>query len=674
MRFSLREVVVTAEKRQQNEIEVPASMSVIGTAKIESEKINSLRNLSGLAPNFYMPEYGSKLSAPVYIRGIGARINNPSVGLYVDGVPYFDKSPFSFDFLDIERVEILKGPQGTLYGRNTIGGAINIITQTPLNTRQTKFSADFGNYGLERYKFSHIQPLVENKLSLLISAGYIEHNGYFTNKFDASKVGGEFTKNGSFKIRYQPYKPLTFTYKISAEQSKEKANPYAIYDSAVNYNHSTSYARDLMDNSLSISYKKNKVIINSVSSYQYFNDKLDVDYDYLPRDWFFAIQPSKQNLLAQEITVSSAILKNLDITAGVFGFIQRTNRDLKFRYGVNATTDRVRPPFPPASYDYDQFNFENNRGSAVFGQITLKDILQIFELTAGIRYDNETNILDYKKEYLGPSTKIITADTTYRDNFEHILPKFSIRAKVAPNMSVYATTSKGYKSGGFNIAYELPQDLTYKPESNWNYEIGFKADILPGKVTTTLALFYIDWNNQQVSQMNPNGRGFVYRNAKKTYNQGIEAEVTYKIIKSLTLGGNIGYTEAKYKDYTPVSNTGLDYNEKYLPFIPRYTFSTFAVVKHELSGKYLKALHIIVSLNGIGKIYWNDENSKSQNPYQLTNARIGLETVWAGLYLWGKNIFNAKYRPYANYVSEMRSWLSQEAIPATYGLTFSVKL
>ncbi len=137
--YKLDEITIKSPKYNRNIFEIPAAASMLPERLIENSKVENLTDISGIVPNFFMPDYGSKLTSPVYIRGVGNRINTPSVGLYVDDIPYFEKSAFNFDFFDVERIEVLRGPQGTLYGRNTMGGLINIITNNPGNRKRRKY-------------------------------------------------------------------------------------------------------------------------------------------------------------------------------------------------------------------------------------------------------------------------------------------------------------------------------------------------------------------------------------------------------------------------------------------------------------------------------------------------------------------------------------------------------
>jgi outer membrane receptor protein involved in Fe transport len=185
--YKLDEITIKSPKFNRNIFEIPVAASMLPERLIENNKVENLTDIAAFVPNFFMPDYGSKLTSPVYIRGVGNRINTPSVGLYVDDVPYFEKSAFNFDFYDIERVEVLRGPQGTLYGRNAMGGLINIITNNPGNKRISKVSVDYGNYNQIRTGISHNQPFGE-KFSVLASLHQTHNDGFYENRFNQSRV------------------------------------------------------------------------------------------------------------------------------------------------------------------------------------------------------------------------------------------------------------------------------------------------------------------------------------------------------------------------------------------------------------------------------------------------------------------------------------------------------
>lgn len=666
----LSEVTVSSQKRQQRILDIPSSISTLNAKSVENYKVNDLRDASAIIPNFYMPEYGSKLTAPVYIRGVGSKVNNPTIGLYVDKVPYFEKSMFAFDFNDIEQVEVVRGPQGTLYGRNSLGGIVNISTSKPGKYLDTRFSADLGMYGKQMYRLFHNQPITD-KVALLINLGYTERDGYVKNTFDNRSVGDNLVKLGSLKFRVTPLKKLILDYKISGEKSNEVGYPYGLLNSNgkvenVSYNHKSIYNRDILDNSLTALMTFKKFSITSVSSFQYLKDEQDVDQDFLLRDLTNVIQGTDQRLFSQEIVFTSQNLTGIEIVSGVFAFHQSTDRTINLRYGSDITKSNQ-------TLDYDKFNDEKNSGLALFNQTTVKP-LAFLEITAGLRFDYEKNSLDYQ-HYLYKSTGYsLNKAENFVSDFTQFSPKLAFRFLITPDVSVYTSISTGYRAGGFNTTYVDTSDEKYEPEALINYEIGAKASLFHGKLFLSATAFYIDWDNQQVSQRVAIG-GYMYKNAGETFSKGLEGEMTLRPFKGLTIGANAGLTVAKYADFQPDKKIdSVNYKGNYLPLVPRYTFANYISYEKRFTSPLIKSVQLITSFQGIGKQYWNDDNSESQKPYSLVNASLSVGFPYLKLVFWGKNLLNTTYYPYRFYVSNFKNWYAQVGAPFTAGITLSVQL
>ncbi|MDZ7777640.1 MAG: TonB-dependent receptor plug domain-containing protein [Bacteroidales bacterium] len=267
--------------------------------------MNNLTELSSRVPNLFMPDYGSKLTTPIYIRGIGARINSPSVGLYVDNVPYFEKAAFNFEFFDVEQIEVLRGPQGTLYGRNTMGGIINVTTRSPLPERVTNFSVKAGNYSSYKASFGHHQP-VNDKLGFVLNGAFVDRGGYNTNQFTGNQADDLRSYSGRLRAQYEPKENLTIEYSLNYEDSDQNGYPYAEYTDStntvkdVNYNQDSKYSRKLLSNNVTAEYTTGNSVIKSVTSHQYLDDKQSVDQDFTPASLFFVDQLQEQHMISQE--------------------------------------------------------------------------------------------------------------------------------------------------------------------------------------------------------------------------------------------------------------------------------------------------------------------------------------------------------------------------------------
>lgn len=197
--YNIGEVIVTSSTKETNDLRtLPGAVSILSPQAIATRQIDALKDISAFVPNLYMPDYGSKMTSAIYIRGIGARSSGQSIGLYVDNVPYLDKSAFDFDFIDIASVEVLKGPQGTLYGRNTMAGLVNIKTLSPLEKQGSKIKLSFGNYNLWGVAATTSQKLTDD-FAFSINARYRQDDGYFKNEYTRQNSGS--TRSGGGRVQ-----------------------------------------------------------------------------------------------------------------------------------------------------------------------------------------------------------------------------------------------------------------------------------------------------------------------------------------------------------------------------------------------------------------------------------------------------------------------------------------
>ena len=222
-------LVVSNPKAVDNTFMTTSSISSFNAKTIERENITSIKDVSIIAPNFFIPDYGSKLTTAVYIRGVGTRTNNSVVGMYVDNVPYLDKSIFDFDFLDIERIEILRGPQNTLYGRNTMAGLINVYTKSPFDHQYTRFSVSYGNYNYFRANLSRYGK-INSKLAYSASAQYQSTKGYFKNEFTNHRADSSRSVNGRVQLYWKPTDKTSINLATNMEYSWQGGYPYGLIE------------------------------------------------------------------------------------------------------------------------------------------------------------------------------------------------------------------------------------------------------------------------------------------------------------------------------------------------------------------------------------------------------------------------------------------------------------
>jgi len=480
--YYLDEVVVTSSVKETNELKnMPTAVSVVSPKQLRDTQIESLPGLSAYIPNFFIPVYGSKVSTPIYIRGIGARLGAQTVSMYVDNVPSFNPSAFDFEFQDIQRVEVLRGAQGTLYGRNAIGGIVNLYTLSPLTFQGTHLMVGGGNYGQFSAKVSNYSKLSDN-FGISVGGYYKRDDGYFTNSYTRKKVDASENAGGRVKFEWEltpSFKALLFG---NYDYVSGGAFPYMHKDSTEsNFNEPSSYDRHLFTNGLSLDYSGQGYSIHSTTGYQYLKDDMKMDQDYSPKSVFSIRQMQKQHSLSQEITVKSDLQRKYRWVLGAFGFYDHRVIDTPVAIkeeGIAAMQTHLDAFTANApltiSYANDRIDLPGvytkpSRGAAFFHQSTVNDLFGVTGLsgTAGIRFDYEHTGLDFSTESEGGDVNLlfnipnrpmppmfIEGDTlltgSYSKDFWKILPKFALQYQFTRTAHVYLSASKGYKTGGYN--------------------------------------------------------------------------------------------------------------------------------------------------------------------------------------------------------------------------------
>jgi outer membrane receptor protein involved in Fe transport len=666
--YRLDEIIIKSPKYNRNVFDIPAAASMVPARMIENSKVENLTDISGIVPNFFMPDYGSKLTSPVYIRGVGNRINTPSVGLYVDDIPYFEKSAFNFDFYDVERIEVLRGPQGTLYGRNAMGGLINVITNAPDEKRRTSVAVDYGNFNQVRSNITHNQP-IGKKVAVLANLRQNHNDGFYTNLFNNSQVDKINSYSGRVKILFEPTKQLKAAVNVQYEDSKQGGYPYAIFNdetlqaSDINYDSESIYNRNMLSTGLNLQYAAPDFVLRAVSSFQKVDDLQGIDQDFTPQSLFYVDQDQKLDMFAQEINIQSKENKTYDWLFGVFGFKQLLDKSVTVEYGEDG---RIKYKLPYSEYYYTKWYDNSNSGFAFFHQSTLK--FGGFSVSAGIRADYEKATLDYVYDKFPNGTQTNVESAVSDMDFFEILPKIALKYTVSEYLTPYATVAKGYNSGGFNATFEREEDRSFKPEHSWNYEAGIKAKWLQQRIYANLAFFYIDWTNQQIYQTVPSGTGSMLTNAGKSESKGVEFEFKILPAKNLETWLAVGYNEARFVEY--IKDEDEDYSGNYIPYVPKYSFNIGGNYGVDVNKSWLDKVRFHLTYNGFGKHYWDEDNVAYQDFYGLLNHRVSFEKDNITFSFWGKNILNENYNSF--YFQALGNSYAQIGKPASLGVNLKV--
>lgn len=336
--IDLEEVVVISSPKETGKLrQMPTSVSLISQKEMQANRITSLKSVSNIVPNFFMPDYGSRLTSAMYIRGIGSRINTPAVGMYVDNIPYLDKSAFDFNFYDIERLDILRGPQGTLYGRNTMGGLVKVHTRSPFSYQGTDLKLSYGTKSNElSAALTHYHRISER--FAFSAGGYYEgSNGFFTNSFLDKKVDERQSGGGRIRAIWFPSNDWKLDFNVSYDYTDEGGYPYyytgilsgeedrADLLGQISNNRESTYRRSLLNTGLNIEHQGEHFVFNAVTGFQHLDDCMFMDQDFSPSDTYTLEQNQRINSISEEISIKSKPGKNWQWTTGAFGFYQSMN-------------------------------------------------------------------------------------------------------------------------------------------------------------------------------------------------------------------------------------------------------------------------------------------------------------------------------------------------------------
>lgn len=761
--IDIEEVVVIASPKETSKLrQLPSSVSLISQKDMQANHITSLKSASSIVPNFFMPDYGSRLTSAMYIRGIGSRINTPAVGMYVDNIPYLDKSAFDFNFYDIERIDILRGPQGTLYGRNTMGGLVKVHTRSPFSYQGTDVKLSYGSGNNHRSaSLTHYHRISER--FAFSAGGYYEGaDGFFTNSFLNKKVDDMQAGGGRIRAIWFASDDWKFDFNVNYDYTDEGGYPYYNKENQIAYNRESTYRRGLLNTGLNIEHQAENFIFNAVTGFQHLNDRMHMDQDFSPSDTYTLEQKQRINSISEEITFKSKPGKAWQWTTGLFGFYQNMDvtSPVTFRKdGIGMLNGMLGSVIPnkievsmggpmmmnilpslaitdgempiDGKFTTPQYNV------ALFHQSQFKDLFgkEGLSFTVGLRMEYEHMKMDYnsgtslgytvgikgemtqmghviREIEMMPATPL-TVESRYQGeiskDYVQLLPKFALQYDFNNNKSnVYASISKGYRSGGYNyqmfsellqsslrndmmrqskdaIMAKVPQQFVgmvadkfptpgenpevksaveYKPEYTWSYEIGTHLSLFDGKLQADLAAFYMQTYDQQLSQMAESGLGRITVNAGESESYGVEANLVASLNKNLQLNASYGYTEATFVKYN--AGKDEDYSGNYVPFVPRHTMNIGGSYSFYFNNSWAKSLTLGANATGAGKIYWTEANNASQDFYTSLNGYISLKTQSVQIDLWGRNLTDNEYTTF--YFETMGRGYEQRCKPLQVGV------
>ncbi|MBR3066339.1 MAG: TonB-dependent receptor [Prevotella sp.] len=496
----LDEIIVVSEPKDLHLLrQQPLSSTLFSATEMKQLNLRDLRDVSAFVPTFVMPHYGSRYTSSMYVRGIGSRVNSPAVGLYLDNVPVVNKSMLNFHVYDVDRIDVLRGPQGTLYGQNTEGGLVRMYTRSPLNYQGTDVNLSFGTALYRKAEMSHYNK-VNDHLGFSLGGFYQGQQGFIDNSTTGDHAD-KFDEGGArARLQWQPTQ--RFMLDLSADYQYVKQNGFAYGEMSLTggdtkdpyTNRQGEYQRHMLTTGLGLSYQADWADVKYTASWQYLNDDMLMDIDYRPQDYMHMEQAQLQNALTQELTLKSRTTGPWHWTSGAFysyqalktvapvyfdpamnDYLSQMIQDYAYYGMLNSMAKRMGQEAAAAMIeraggchirlDMDPIpgyfrTPQHNYG--LFHQSDI-DLTKRLILTLGLRYDVSQTAIDYftvgsmhlDESVMGTQIKanvISQLEHEEKASFEQWLPKFGLTYKLdAQGSNIYAQVAKGYRAGGFNI-------------------------------------------------------------------------------------------------------------------------------------------------------------------------------------------------------------------------------
>lgn len=753
--FDIDEVVVVSQPKENFRLRQQSlSSTSVGGFQIQKLGTRDLRELSSYIPNFVMPNYGSRLTSAMYVRGIGSRVNSPAVGIYLDGIPVLSKSAFNLHHYQTSRIDVLRGPQATLYGQNTEGGLVRIYSRNPFEYEGTDLKLGYGSRYYRNVELAHYHR-INDHLAFSVAAFNDAQKGFFRNantgnradKYD--EAGGKIVLkaklnrgwNVDLLANYQYVDQNGFPYgKLDLETGKASL-PSTTFDG--------TYLRHSFISGVTVNHTGADYSFASTTSYQYLKDKMNMDQDYLPTDYMSILQEQLQNSLTQEFTLKSnrAVGGFWNWTAGGFFSYQwlKTNGPVFFNEGMtqpignaiqkqmynamlNVMAQKMMAQGMPemaakaaaakaiekaggVSMNVDMGApglYHTPQWNLGFFHESNFNITDRLTATLGLRYDLMHTAIHYDTSaYMKMTANVMgqsatnvldsSLDHEASDDYSQLLPKFGLNLKIDElGSNVYATVSKGYRAGGYNIQMfsdvlqtelnanrnqrgdshithteedyqRIDKTIAYKPETSWNYEAGAHLNLFDHMLHIDLSAFYMKVTNQQLSVIAGNyGFGRMMVNAGKSHSCGIEAAVRGQLFDGkFDWAMNYGYTRSKFDKYVDgEGEDAVDYKGKYVPYVPQHTMA--AMADYRITGW----LTLGANVNAQGKTYWDNANTYSQKLYAVLGAHIDLNFKAFNVSFWGRNLTDTNYNTFAvdNSATGTKEYFAQRGNPFQCGV------
>lgn len=667
-------VTVTAQKEPTDAQTLPVALTAVSRATIEDAGLTIVSDGAVYAPNTYFSEFTARKLSFGRFRGIGSSPANPSITTYVDGVPQLNANSSSMELMDVERIELVRGPQSALFGRNTLGGLVNIASVRPSLTRwSTQISVPIANQGGREVRASASGPIVDGQLGAGLSIVYGRRDGFTVNDVTGRDLDYRSAFSGKGQLLWTPTAAWETRLIVTGERARD--GDYALADLAALRGRQLHAARDfegrtdrdLLNTTVLTRREGGRVSLSTATGFVRWKTADATDLDYTPAPLVTRDNTEESFQFTQEVRLASTATSPVRVSdrvrlkwqTGVFLFTQDYDQD-----AVNSFAPFLLSPLLafPVSQHSPQAALDDV-GVGFYGQGTAT-VAERVDVSAGLRLDHERKQALLNTFFSPAFAPAVAVDA--KRSFSNVSPQASVAFRLQPEKMVYAAMARGFKAGGFNPASPAGSEA-YGEEHTWSVEGGAKTTWADGRLVANAAAFHIDWQDLQLNLPDPRVPAqFYIANVGGASSKGVELELNARLHEGVDLFGALGYNRARFKQGS-VSN-GVNVAGNKLPNTPDYTATLGVQIARDVRPAAVYGRAEVVCY---GAFQYDDMNSAAQEAYSLTNLRAGVRRTHLFVEAWVKNAFNTPYIPVAfAYGSFAPSgFVGESGRPRTFGIS-----
>ena len=702
--WALEEIVVTARKRDESLKEVPISITAFNRDILDRQGGRRLKDLQYAIPSLTFNGPPSNADPVITIRGVSAEVSNAgfesSLSVYVDDVHQGRPTAFNQDLDQVESVQILRGPQGTFFGRNSTAGAIVIKNPVPGDEVAVDARMEYSSFDTLRLSGALRGPLQEGKLYGSVSAFSVDSDGYMDNQFNGDTVNNEGAYGANIALRTVVSEALEILLRADmmvdrreftfAEQTTPGLlAPVVPGRFTINADGDLDEERDIGGVSVRFDLDVGADFsLTSISAWRFADTLNRGDVDGGPIRALNQTFEEQQWQGSQELRLVSPSQERLSYVVGVYYFIEEIETDRQFDVDQNLLDEFGVPPFlnipPPATQVFlEGIGDVETETAAVFAHATYQ-MSEQWSVNIGGRYTEEEKTVDFEQIAPFPLMPIFNqidftgAETNRESDFS---PTVGLAYDVNEAVRLYGQATKGFKGGGWNLGIQTTGNnpgtisgIAFGPETIWNYEFGMRSSWRDGQVILNLTGFYMDYKDLQVRQFDPTAGIARTTNAGAATSKGAEVEFVAKAHPTLAFSAGLGYLDATFDRFRNANGPGVDFDGNRLGNAPRHTAATALDWNYVLHNQWTLSARAALSYRS--KTYFDSRNDeeRSQGGYSLVNSRIGVVAPngdWE-IFLWGRNLTDKNYVSVST-EAFFGGLLTNYGLERTYGLEVRYK-